>query len=180
MKMKRKLVGVLAAALLLAPAPASAIPLKDVSDRNDTHGKFDLRAVNHYKDARNRRVYRMITWGNWSEAEVWDRGYFVVWLDTRWDQRRDYYVLVRSTGRGMRGSLWRDRKTKSDYAIGSLTTYRTTSDDVKVRVRIKTELLARKRTYYRWKAESLWFGGGCPRQCFDRAPDSGYVKQRVS
>ena len=174
--MKKRLAGLLLAALVLVPSAASGEALEDVRDATDTRGKFDIREVEHYGGP---RTWKIATWPRWSIAETWDRGYFLVRLDTFAGPRRDYYGLIRSTGLRLQGSLWRDFRVRRDRKLESLDTFRTSARNVKIRIPVR-DLLGRKRNHYRWSVQSLWRGPSCEHNCFDFAPNWRFVRQPIS
>ena len=92
----------LAAGVALAvalPLLASARHL-DVQDPNDTRGLLDVRRVQVVGTDRPR--FTVLTFGRWTTADIYDRGFLLVYLDTFGDERFDYYALLRSVGGSMK------------------------------------------------------------------------------
>ncbi len=59
----------------------------------------------------------IITFHDWSVERIFDRGYFLIRLDTFGGERYDYYALARSTGFRMKATLVRDRRSKPDFKV---------------------------------------------------------------
>ena len=70
----------------------------------------------------------------------------------------------------------RDRKKKSDLAMGSLKAWKPGARKVTVRVPFRSLDVPASRLFYRWWAETIMTGQRCPRVCIDRVPDGGTVK----
>ena len=90
-----------------------------VEDPNDTRGLLDVRRVWFEPEAAPPR-WTVVTFSPWTEELTRDRGYVFVYLDTMGDERFDFYALIRSNGRRLSGSLWRDPKKGSDVRISAL------------------------------------------------------------
>jgi hypothetical protein len=146
---------------------------EDVIDPNDVDGLLDVRKVHVSPKDPPRYTFR--TFGRWTTAEVWDYGYFLVHFDSNGDSHFDYYVVVRSNGNELLGSLWRDRKTQEDYKVGGVKVWR--PDKNRVTVRVPLNRLKVREAYYRWYASSLYTGNSCPRTCIDRVPNRGSVEE---
>src|SRR5918996_92408 len=103
--MRRLLVGVTIAAAALALALPAVANHTSPQDGNDTEGLLDLRTVSlgHERPL----VWTFFTIARWRPRQIYDRGYFVVELDTRGDQSIDYVVLLRSRRQEMLGTLHR-------------------------------------------------------------------------
>ena len=163
---------------LVALAAAALLPLvatarhTDVRDADDTSGVFDISRAEMARGRTNK--WKITTFQKWSTVEVWDRGFFLVYIDTFGTDRPDYYALVRSNGREMLGTLYRDREQKNDYKVRDLSVRHRKQDVIRVEISFRG-LTRRASRLYRWYAESLWSGSECRRFCFDRAPDRGTV-----
>jgi hypothetical protein len=162
--------GGLVLALLAAGSPAAANHT-DQTDANDTRGVLDVAAVFHRHDAVP-PSWEIVTFARWTPGSIWDAGYLLVWIDTLGDEDPDYYALVRSTGRGVAGSLWRDRRRKDAFA-GRLRTNRANQRSVRVAVPFRKMEIGDHRTIYRWSVQTILTGGPCSRPCFDLVPDGG-------
>jgi hypothetical protein len=163
-------VGGLVLALLAAGSPAAANHT-DQTDANDTRGVLDVSAVFHRHDAVP-PSWEIVTFARWTPGSIWDAGYLLVWIDTLGDEDPDYYALVRSTGRGVAGSLWRDRRSK-DAFVARLRTNRANQRSVRVAVPFRKMEIGDHRTIYRWSVQTILTGGPCSRPCFDLVPDGG-------
>lgn len=174
----------LAIALLAAAIGAAvALPLLavaghvDVRDANDTRGLLDVRRI----DVRGteRPTWNVITFSDWSVAQMFDAGYFLVRLDTVGDARYDYYALVRSDGSGMRGTLVRDRKSKPDYNVASLEAWHPTRSSIKVRVPLRKMRIGDGRLTYGWRVQTLFSSDRCPRVCIDDIPSDSAIREPI-
>ena len=162
--------GALVLALIASGSPAAANHT-DQTDANDTGGVLDVAAVFHRHDAVP-PSWEIVTFARWTPGSIWDAGYVLVWIDTLGDENPDYYALVRSTGRGVAGSLWRDRRRKDAFA-GRLRTNRANQRSVRVAVPFRKMEIGDHRTIYRWSVQTILTGGPCSRPCFDLVPDGG-------
>ena len=167
----KKLALVALAAAALSPLVATARHTA-VHDPNDTKGTFDVQRAEMARGQTNK--WKIKTFAGWSTVEVWDRGFVLIYLDTFGTRRADYYALVRSNGREMVGTLYRDRSNKNDYRIRGLGVSHKRRDVVKVTLGFQG-LRRRASRVYRWYSETLWSGDKCRRICFDRAPNNGSV-----
>jgi hypothetical protein len=121
--------------------------------------------------------FAFITYDGWDKERIRDRGYFLVFFDSRGEARFDYYALLRSDGDRVRGALFRDRKVKADYQVASLDAWKPREKKVVVRVPLGKLRLGNKRIFYRWYAETLMTGDNCRQVCIDRVPDEGAIKE---
>lgn len=150
----------------------------DVQDENDTNGLLDVKFVKVRGDERPR--WEFITFGEWSNERIWDRGYALVHFDAKGDRRFEKYALVRSTGFSVEGTLWRDRKEKSDVKIADLDVFRRNRRSVTVRIPLRKLDIPERRDFYRWFTETLFTGNVCPRVCIDRVPDERSIRESVA
>ena len=146
----------------------------DPDDPNDTRGPLDVERVKSWGRAR-RPGWRVITFARWTAKRVWDRGFVIVFLDTRKGDRFDYYALVRSTGSKMRARLFKDRRRRRDKDLGYLAVWRPNRRSVSVRVPFRRLRVGDGRAFYRWQVQTLFTGPRCGRVCFDLVPDRGPV-----
>lgn len=137
-------------------------------DPRDTRGMLDVARVRSALGSR-RPVWSIRTYGRWGTRPIWDRGYLIVWLDTRGGPQPNHYALVRSTGGGVTGILHRVRPGR-DVAIGTVPTWRPSNRSISVRVPLSRLNIGPSRRYFRWGVQSLFTGQGCGRVCFDRVP----------
>jgi hypothetical protein len=165
---------------VLAPFVAAAVTVAlvavtagahhtDATDPNDTRGKLDVRAVRmgHRFSTPN---WTVVTFGKWSTASIWDKGYIFVMLDTQGKKAPEHYLLVRSVGTSLLGSLWRLRTVGPDSYLGTVPVSRPNLRSVYVQVRLGRLSFDEGRRFYRWWVETLFTSDVCRRVCIDRAP----------
>ncbi|MDP9069122.1 MAG: hypothetical protein M3N53_12370 [Actinomycetota bacterium] len=166
-----------------ASAVAVAIPLLatashlDVPDGNDTRGLLDVRRVD--LSGSERPTWHVITFTDWTVGRVFDRGYFLVRLDTFGTARYDYYALVWSNGYRMRANLFRDPQRRRDYNVATLTAWHPTASSIKVRIPLRTMRIGKDRLDYTWQIETLFSSKNCPRVCIDQVPDRMGVAEPI-
>lgn len=148
----------------------------DLLDPNDTGGKLDVRQVRlaHHPLP---PVWTVVTFAEWRTAEMWDRGYIMVLLDTSGGERAEYYLLVRSIRSALRGSLWRARIHGPDSNLGIVPVKRLSPRSVSVQVRLSRLTFGASRSLYRWWVQTVFTGLTCRRTCQDRAPNGQPVLQ---
>jgi hypothetical protein len=172
---------VVASAALVALGASGLVPSvaranhAAVADGNDARGLLDIKKVAVQGGERKRA--KVITHKRWTAERMRDRGYVLVYLDTFADERPDYYVLIRSTGSEMKAKLYRDRKTKNDYIVGSTDAWKAEKSSVSVRLPLRKTQWGKTRTFYRWNVLSLFSGRRCKRVCFDGAPEGTAVEE---
>ncbi len=164
--MKKAALLVLAVAAL-SPLVAGARHV-DVTDGNDTKGRFDIRRVEMGSGPPYK--WRTKMWNRWTLKQAWDAGFVLLYLDTFGGERADYYALIRSTGRKVRAVLYRDRERKDDYPVRRLSASRPSRKGVSVTVPFG-DLRRRRSRIFGWRVQTLWTGNKCRRVCFDRAPN---------
>jgi hypothetical protein len=161
-------------ALIAVPLLAGArTPLRDP---NDTTGPLDVRRV-VVKTAGAKPVWRIETGPRWTVRSLRDRGYVLVFLDTFGTQRPDYYALIRSDGRRLRGSLLRDRVGKRDRHVSWLDVWRKDRSSVSLRVPLRKSRVGKRRDAYSWSVQTLMTTPRCRRICFDGVPNRGTVEE---
>jgi hypothetical protein len=163
------------AALVVAVAIAAPRLHSDVRDPNDTKGLLDVRRVRLAHEGRTEVT--VITFASWTTSAMWDRGNAYVFLDTKGSADAEYFVVVRSTGPKLQGSLWRDRRDRRDVFIRNVAVRKKTADGVSMRVPVTSLAFGRSRESYFWWATTTFTGEVCRRTCVDRAPDDGAVEQ---
>ncbi|MGH2735283.1 MAG: hypothetical protein ACRDKZ_06875 [Actinomycetota bacterium] len=170
----RVALGVVLTALALSPWIAHAHHV-DPRDANDTRGTLDVRKIKSWGSA-SKPGLRIITFRRWTTEQVWDYGQAIVNLDTFGKKRPDYYVVVRSTGSAMKGTLWRDRKSKSDRRVTKVRVWRPNRRSVNMRFPLSKLRRGKSRLFYAWYVQTLFQSNSCPRVCFDRVPNRGRIK----
>lgn len=168
--MLKRLLALTALISLVVTLPLLAVAEHvDVRDGDDTRGLLDVRTV---KVAGSERpTWQIITFSGWEAGRLWDKGYFLVRLDTFGGARYDYYALVRSNGDRMKATLVRDRQNKRDLTVSRLRAWHPTRSSVKVRVPLWKMRLGRRRVEYLWQVQSLFSDKDCVRICIDDVPD---------
>jgi hypothetical protein len=161
----------LGAILLVASlgAPARAIQTS-LTDTNDVHGLLDERSV-VFRYEPGPYAWAFATFGSWSLPNVWDRGFFIVELDTFGSRGIDYVVVVRSDGRSMIGDLFRRRFDGEERHLLRLSAWRSGSRGAGVEVPRSAVRLGGSRTSFFWSTTSLFTGHRCAATCIDRAPN---------
>lgn len=175
MRRRSRTAGALLVAGLLSALPASAGHTGQ-DDPNDTNGRLDVRAV-RLAHADGPPRWTFVTFARWTVAQVWDRGYLVVQLDTRGDDAIDHLVVLRSDGRHLRGTLYRVRGDGREVEMGALPSDKEGPRAASVAIALRKLSIGRARTAYFWAAVSSFIGDACSRPCLDRLPDDGMVEQ---
>ena len=147
----------------------------DFSDPNDARGRLDVKEVRlaHAPGP----TWTIVTFAEWSTAGMWDRGYLMVLLDTQAGVGPEYYLLVRSAGKTLQGSLWRAHATGPDSYLGTVPTSRPSRRAATVHVALWRLTFGASRSFYRWWVETVYTSDVCPRTCHDRAPNGESVLQ---
>ena len=182
--MKRlSLISILVVAIVVVPLGAHASHL-DLTDPNDTNGLLDVQEVGMWGNSPPR--WRVFTYNGWSSAQLWDTGYILIYFDTLGplkgkDARYDYYALLSSNGRRMRGLLFRDFKSRRDVRIGWLRTRKPGHRIVTVKIGVKRRMeIGGARKTYRWYVKTVSNGTGCRHVCIDRVPNDGGVVEPLN
>ena len=142
----------------------------DFRDPDDTKGKLDVRQV-RLAHVGQPPVWTTVTFGEWGTAEMWDRGYITVLLDTLGGEGVDYYLLIRSAHTTLEGSLWRARAVGPDTYLGSVPVKRPSRRAASVQMALSRVDFGASRKFYRWWVETLFTSDICRRTCRDRAPN---------
>ena len=165
-------IGVTVAAI--AGAPGRSV---QVNDPNDTRGLLDVRSVSFDPDTVPPQ-WTVVTFSRWIPAHTEDRAFAFVYLDTKKGAGPDYYVLIRSTGRTLEGSLWRDVDKAGDVRLGPVAVSKRSDDQgVTVEVPLGRLQFGAVRTFYRWWIVTTFTGRVCRITCVDRVPDQDVVEQ---
>ncbi len=173
------LIGVIATVLVVCVVALAtgAGSRAQLDDPNDVKGLLDVRRVWFDPNAGPPR-WTVLTFGEWMPSQIPDRGFVFVYLDTAGDERGDYFVLVRSDGRALSGSLWRDPKHGPNVRVRSITVTRGSRSSVAVQIPVGS-ILGAFRSSYRWWVVTTFTGRVCRATCVDRVPDSGAYEQPV-
>jgi len=166
-------------AMIAVTVVALALPAlahhTDQVDPDDTHGKLDLDQVAF--DHEGAPTWRMDTFSTWTARSIWDRGTFIVQLDTKGDAAADFIAVVRSDGRRLIASLFRLRRDGREIEITSLRTDKDGSSAATVTIPLREVWIGTNRTSYFWSVLSSYTGGSCTRTCLDAVPDVGMLEQ---
>lgn len=168
---------VAATAAVVVAAAAAGARHTDATDPNDTRGRLDVRIVRMEHRFSTPR-WTVVTFGEWSTASIWDRGYIFVMLDTQGRKAPEHYLMVRSVGTSLLGSLWRLRTPGPDSYLGTVPVSRPTLRSAQVQVRLGRLAFERGRRFYRWWVETLFTTDVCRRVCIDRAPRDPVLQWR--
>jgi len=147
----------------------------DQVDPDDTDGKLDLDQVAF--DHEGAPSWRMATFSSWTVRSIWDRGTFIVQLDTKGDAAADFIAVVRSDGRRLVAALYRLRRDGREIELTALRTDKDGSSAAKVTVPLREVSIGPNRTSYFWSVLSNFTGGNCTRACLDAVPDAGMIEQ---
>lgn len=142
----------------------------DFNDPNDARGKLDVSKVKLAHEPAP-PIWTILTFHGWGVREMWDRGYLMVMLDTRWAEPAEHYVLVRSNRIAMQGTLWRVRSFGPDSYLGTVPVHRNSRRSVSIQVGLRRLLWGEERAFYRWWVQTIVTSDTCPRTCQDRAPN---------
>jgi hypothetical protein len=151
----------------------------DVKDPNDRPGVLDVRTVRFWHPRGEPPEWTVLTFDDWKPRQLWDHGYVHLFIDTKGGEVPEYRVLVRSSGRGLLGSLWRipKRPRRTDRFVRELTVWRKSRDGVSVAVPLKRMRFGQDRKMYSWWAVTTLTSEKCPYTCIDRVPGKGAVPQ---
>jgi hypothetical protein len=146
------------------------------TDPNDTRGSLDIRRVHYAWVPGAVPTWEVRTREAWTAHLLWDRGYTFVEFDTRGDERADFYVLVYSDGRRMRGAMFEILPAR-DRRIRSLAVGRPNRSTAVVGFGWSSLEFGPHRTTFRWWVTTSFSGDGCRRSCVDVAPDDGGIEE---
>ena len=177
--MRRRAFGI--GALVVVTLIAFALPAlahhTDQVDPDDTDGKLDLEEVGF--DHEGAPSWQMVTFPTWTVRSIWDRGNFIVQLDTKGDATADFVAVVRSDGRRLVAALFRLRRDGREIEVTSLRTDKDGSKAASVTVPLREVSIGPNRTSYFWSVLSSFTGGNCSRTCLDAVPDLGMIEQSL-
>ena len=166
------------ATLLVAVVTSAMAVVRTETDANDTRGELDVRSMRFTWEPGAAPRWTIVTFSTWPESAVWDRGYLYVEIDTHAGEGADDYVLIRSDGRRMIGSLFRVGKHRDRY-VRRVPVDR--ADEISVEVAIPwSELsIGPSRETIGWWVRTSFSSGACVKPCLDRAPDDGALEEFV-
>lgn len=167
--------GVAVAVTVALTLPVAAGPV-DLADPNDTTGRLDVRVVTFDIDT-GPLTWRFTTFGPWTASQIWDRGYLLVQLDTKGDERIDHVIIVGSDGRELVATLLRVRRDGRQVEVSSLHVDKDGPRGASVSVALHKLSIGANRTSFSWSALTSFTGTVCRRTCFDLVPDVGVVEQ---
>jgi hypothetical protein len=142
----------------------------DVMDNNDVRGKLDMQKV-RLRHQPGPPFWTIVTFQEWSPRDIWDRGYLMIFLDTTGGPPADYFLLIRSTGPALEGSLWRVRGVGPDTRLATVPVVRQSRRSASIQVGLRRLEFGAKRAFYRWWAQTIVTNDVCRRTCQDRAPN---------
>ena len=148
----------------------------DFDDPNDARGLLDVSEVRLAHQPGPPR-WSVVTFPRWTIRQIWDRGYVMVLIDTRDGQGPDFYLLVRSTGTVLEGTLWQIRSTGPDSYLGTVPVSKPGARSVTVEVGLRRLAFGPTRRFYRWSVQTVFTSATCTNTCQDRAPNPGPVLQ---
>ncbi|MFL5736778.1 MAG: hypothetical protein ACJ76P_05510 [Actinomycetota bacterium] len=147
-----------------------------LTDPNDATG-LDISRVTVAADVPP-PVWTIRTFRSWTIPKLWDRGYFILELDTIGGPSPEYRAVARSNGKQMVGALYHIRNDGKEVQIGKLRTHKTDARSVAIRVPLSKLAFGPDRTSYKWDVVTSYTSAQCgDGVCFDRAPDNGSVEQ---
>jgi hypothetical protein len=166
-------------AVTLASLAVAVAVTSRLTDPDDVAGVLDVRRVKFSQPEGESPSWTVITASSWTVSALWDRGYVFLELDTKGTELADYYALVRSDGRSLRGELFKIARKphRPDPHVSNLTVWRKGHDGVSVKVPLKAMEFGRFRAFYRWWIVTSLTGEKCPTTCIDRVPDESGVQQ---
>jgi len=169
---RRVFVPVVSVVLVLGLAGPALATHTNLTDDDDTRGLLDLSAVvSRHESGPYEWVFK--TYVRWTVKKIWDRGYFVIQLDTKGDEGIDYIVVLRSDGRQMIGDLFRKRANGDEVYLRTLPAGRAGSKGAGVDVPRRALKYGASRTSFFWTTLSAFTGTRCRVTCIDLAPDDG-------
>lgn len=176
--MRARIVSIAAAVLVLSVlARAATARHQVVTDANDAKGPLDVKKVENFGN--NRPGWKVVTYKEWQPSRLYTRGNIYVWLDTKPDERFDYYIVIFATQGGkLKGLLYRDYQEQNDHLEGRLDVWRDNKRSASVRVRLDDLIIGDRRTTFRWRVQTTFVKDACKvNVCFDFAPNSGAIEE---
>jgi len=146
-------------------------------DPRDTKGPLDLRRVRGPQGGA-RLTWTLKSRSRWTPRGVWDKGYLIVWIDARGGPQPDHLAVIRSTGRGVLGRLFRINAGGRERQVGNVRAWKRGKRGAAVRVAVHKIAVGSARFSYRWSAQTLFTGRRCARVCLDSTPGPGQMYLR--
>jgi hypothetical protein len=166
-----------ACALVIALAVSARATHSNLVDGNDVKGLLDVHTV-VFRHDHGPYAWIFRTYAPWTVRGIWDRGYFVVELDTLGSAAIDYRILLRSDGRSIVGDLFRVQKDGDEVRRASVSGWRAGGRGAGVEVSRRALRYGPNRTSFFWSTASLFTGERCRAACIDRAPDDGAMVEQ--
>lgn len=163
----------------MAAGPAYMGSRAQVDDPDDTRGPLDVRRVWFDDPADAPPNWSIITFGEWHPKQLYDKGFAFVYLDTTGTDRSEYYVLIRSVGPALAGSLWRDPERGGDIKLLPIDVTRKSNASLTLEIPLGQLEVGPFRTFYGWYAVTTFTGRVCRAVCIDRVPDAGAFEQPI-
>jgi hypothetical protein len=154
---------------LVAMALAASPRMVRIMDPNDVRGRLDVREV-RLRYLPGPATWSVVTYQPWIPRQIWDRGNFFIFIDTRHDELPEYYAVIHSVRSRLVAEL---RRFSNDRIVMNLRVSRTARRSVSVSVPLFKLRFGRTRTSYHWSAMTSFVGPVCQTTCFDQVPDRG-------
>lgn len=165
-----------AIALVAAIVGVASSAVTDELDPNDTRGALDVRRIHYEWTPGAVPSWQVRSFDGWTARLLWDRGYTYVEFDTRADPAVDFYVMVYSNGRRVKGALFEVRPNR-DLHLRDLKVGRPDRATVVIRFAWTELEYGATRETFRWWVTTSYTGDGCRRSCTDHAPDTGGIEE---
>jgi hypothetical protein len=163
----------------MAAGPVAQGSRAQVNDPDDTRGPLDVRRVWFDDPADAPPNWSIITFGEWHPKQLYDKGFVFVYLDTNGTDRSEYYVLIRSAGPALAGSLWRDPQRGGDIKLLPIDVTRNSMASLTLEIPVGRLDVGQFRTFYGWYVVTTFTGQVCRATCVDRVPDAGAFEQPI-
>lgn len=145
-------------------------------DPNDARGPLDISSVRSSLES-TPLTWTIRTFRAWTARKIWDRGFFVVSLDTLGSADPDYLALIRSNGKELEGVLLRRHTNGEEVPLHPLDVWRAGTIGAGIAVPRRALRFGSSRTSFSWSVASTFTGDRCHTTCIDLAPDTGAVEQ---
>jgi hypothetical protein len=165
-------------AVVAALAVSARATHSDLVDPNDVRGVLDVHTV-VFRHESGPYAWVFGTFPSWTVRGIWDRGFFVVELDTLGSKAVDYRVVLRSNGRSMIGDLFRLKRAGDLVHLRTLPSWRAGSHGGGVELPRAAVRYGSGRTSFFWRTASLFTGERCRTSCLDLVPDGGTMVEQL-